>query len=282
MKIRIAYHTEYTYEHEVSFSPHLFRLFPRADYYLGVESVSFRTNAGADVQYRRDIFDNEIARCFYPGKNRVLEAALEIELDVRERNAFHFLLERHAVDFPFQYKEEEKIVLEPFLAVGGETVSLPFWTPQASPAFTVTALVELNEALFANIQYERREDGPARPPAETLALRSGACRDFAVLLAAVLRSLGIAARLASGYLCEFGESEKRAQGALHAWVEAYIPGAGWLGMDPTNGVLCNHNHITAAVGLTPGDITPVDGIYYGKTHVPSVMTAGLEMIQCDR
>jgi transglutaminase-like putative cysteine protease len=278
MKLHIAYHTEYTYEQEVSFSPHFFRLFPRADYFLSVEKVSFRTNATAGVQYRRDIFDNEIARCFYPGKNLVLEAALDLDLDIRGRNAFDFLLERYAVDFPFQYKEEDRAVLAPFLA--GAKATLPFWTPPSTPCSTVTAMVELNEAIFANIKYERRDEGAARPGAETIALGCGSCRDFAVLMADVLRGYGVAVRLASGYLCEFGEGEKRAEGALHAWVEAYLPGAGWLGMDPTNGILCNHNHITAAVGLTPGDITPVDGIYYGNTHVPSVMTAGLEMTQC--
>ncbi len=278
MKLHIAYHTEYTYEQEVSFSPHFFRLFPRADYFLSVERVSFRTNATAGVQYRRDIFDNEIARCFYPGKNLVLEAALELELDVRERNAFDFLLERHALDFPFQYNDEEKFVLAPFLA--GAKAPLPFWTPTGSPCSTVTAIVGMNEAIFKNIRYERRDEGAARPGAETLALCSGSCRDFSVLLADALRYYGVAVRLASGYLCEFGEGEHRAEGALHAWVEAYLPGAGWLGLDPTNGVLCNHNHITAAVGITPGDITPVDGIYYGNTHVPSRMSAGLKMIPC--
>jgi transglutaminase-like putative cysteine protease len=75
-----------------------------------------------------------------------------------------------------------------------------------------------------------------------LQLGRGACRDFAVLMAEALRELGLAARLASGYLCEFGEGEKRAEGALHAWVETYIPGPGWLGLDPTNGTLCDHHH----------------------------------------
>ena len=159
--------------------------------------------------------------------------------------------------------------------------SLPFWTPPGAPISTVTALVELNEALFKNIRYERRDDGPARPPAETVALRSGACGIFQCCWRTSSRAHGVAVRLASGYLCEFTEGEKKAEGALHAWVEAYLPGAGWLGLDPTNGVFCNQNHITAAVGLTTGDITPVDGSYYGKTHVPSRMTAGLEMTSCE-
>ena len=107
-----------------------------------------------------------------------------------------------------------------------------------------------------HLAYERREEGVAREPAETIALGRGACRDFAVLLAVLLRQMGVAARLASGYMVETGERERRAEGALHAWTEAYLPGAGWIGLDPTNGILCDHHHILAAVGLEPGRRLP--------------------------
>lgn len=281
MKIKVFYQTDYRYEKSVSFSPHIFRLFPKADQFVGTESLSFETNPGADVQYRKDVFDNNIAFCFYPDKDQDLIARLEIELQLRERNAFHFLLDAHALDFPFQYKPSELRALEPYLkcAQAGAPLLLPFW--KAEPKPTVTALVELNEAIFKNLQYERRDEGPARTPGETLSLGVGACRDFSVLLAETLRGMGIAARLASGYLCEFGAEDKRAEGALHAWTEAYLPGAGWLGLDPTNGVFCNENHITAAVGLTPDDISPVSGNYYDKQQVASTMSATLELIKID-
>jgi transglutaminase-like putative cysteine protease len=97
----------------------------------------------------------------------------------------------------------------------------------------------------------------------------------------VLRGLGVATRLASGYLCEFGDGEKVAEGSLHAWTEAYIPGAGWLGMDPTNGTFCDHHHLTAAVGLVPADIAPVLGNYYSKRPIPSTMNASLQIIPHD-
>ena len=86
---------------------------------------------------------------------------------------------------------------------------------------------------------------------ETLEIGKGACRDVALLLAAILRQQGLAARLTSGYLREADAKTKRAEGSLHAWTEVYLPGAGWVGMDPTNGIFCNHNFIAAAVGIEP-------------------------------
>jgi transglutaminase-like putative cysteine protease len=281
MKVEVHYSADYHYESEVSFSPHVFRLFPRADRFVNVTRIHFKTNADADIQYRRDLFDNETAYCFYPLRGTDLESRLVMGLELRERNPFHFLLESHALEFPFQYKPHERRALCSFLEPqsGDASRALPFWQPATGP--TVETLVGMNGAIHRNIKYERRDEGTAREPAETLALGVGACRDFSVLLAETLRANGVAARLASGYFCEFGAEEKRAEGSLHAWVEACLPGAGWVGMDPTNGTLCGQNHIAAAVGLTPGDIAPVAGSYFNETRVASRMDATLELIQCE-
>lgn len=276
MKVEIQFQTQYSYDEPVSFSIHLFRLFPKLGRHLSVSHAAFSTNLDARVSYRRDLFDNEIASAFYPEKSALLAANLQLRLEVAERNAFDFLLESHAFELPFVYKPEEMHVLAPFCDRSAR-LELPFWKAPTKPRQTVEALTELNFALHENIAYERREEGPPRAPHETLALGRGSCRDYAVLLAEALRQLGLAARLASGYLCEFGEEERRAEGALHAWTEAYLPGAGWVGFDPTNGILCNHNHITAAVGLTPADIAPILGRYFHPTHVPSQMATSLHI-----
>jgi transglutaminase-like putative cysteine protease len=276
MKIAIHYQTQYAYAEPVSFSLHLFRLFPKADRHLALRKVSFQTNADAVVSYRRDLFDNEIASVFYPSHSALLTAQLSLELEVEERNAFGFLLDSHALEAPFPYKPEEQRVLAPFCS-GNTPVTLPFWSPPPTPQATIATLVELNRALHENLIYERREEGDPRSPAETVAMGRGACRDFAVLMAATLRGMGLAARVVSGYLCEFGETEKHAEGALHAWTETYLPGAGWIGFDPTNGILCNHNHIPTAVGLSAQDIAPIFGRYFHKTHVPALMTASLQI-----
>jgi transglutaminase-like putative cysteine protease len=277
VNVRILYQTQYAYEQTVTFSPHLFRLFPKVDRHLKVRRLDFQTNLDAVVNYRRDIFDNEVASCFYPTPSALLAASFNIEIEVEERNAFGFLLDQHALNAPFAYKPAELRVLQPYLQTD-PTPQLPFWKPPAQPQPTIEMLVGLNDAIHANLEYERREEGESRPSAETIALGRGACRDFSVLLADVLRGMGLAARLASGYLCEFGDTEKVAEGALHAWVETYLPGAGWFGIDPTNGTFCDHHHLTAAVGLTAADISPVLGNYYHKTHVGHQMNASLQII----
>lgn len=276
MKVGILYQTQYLYAEPVSFSSHIFRLFPKADRYLSVRSLAFQTNANATVNYRRDLFDNEIASCFYPGQSALLSASLQIELEIQPRNAFGFLLASHALDFPFTYEPFEAEILAPFRQAEAP-VHLPFWSPPSSPQPTIDTFVALNKALHQNLTYERREEGPAYAPEETLKLGRGSCRDFAVLLAGVARGLGLAARLASGYLCEFGSGKKVAEGSLHEWTEIYLPGAGWVGFDPTNGYLCNHNHITTAVGFRHEDIALISGTYFHPTPVPAQMTASLQI-----
>lgn len=277
MKVQILYQTQYAYETTVTFSPHLFRLFPKTDHHLKVRHLQFQTNLDAVVNFRRDLYDNEIASCFYPAPSSLLAASFDIELEVGEKNAFGFLLEARALSLPFEYEPAERRVLAPYLQQG-DPVRLPFWKAPSRPQATLETLVDLNAAIHRGLEYERREEGPARAPAETLVAGRGACRDYAVLLAETLRQLGLAARLASGYLCEFGDRQKRADGALHAWTEVYLPGAGWLGLDPTNGTLCDHHHLPAAVGLAAIDIAPVLGSYYHEAPVASQMMASLRIV----
>ena len=132
-----------------------------------------------------------------------------------------------------------------------------------------------------HIAYERREEGSAQAPAETLRRSAGACRDTARLLAAALRELGLAARLVSGYLWEPDDSPspRRAEGAFHAWTEAYLPGAGWVGLDGTNGVWCGPSFIACAAGLSPADITPVLGSYFANAPVTAKMSASVHIEQ---
>lgn len=280
MNIAIRYRATYAYDEPAGFSPHLVRLFPKNDRHVRTDRVVFETDAVADVQYRRDLFDNEIAKCFYPEKRDELHFRLELDIALTARNPFHFLLDSHALNLPFDYLPHEAAALALYRKPGVLPALPAALQPSATVRPTVETLVGMNSWIFENLGYMRRDEGEAWSPSQTLTEGRGACRDFSVLLVEVLRAHGLAARLASGFLWEPPDVPKedlRAESALHAWVEAYLPGAGWMGFDPTNGVLCDHHRITAAVGLTPEDINPISGVYYGHKEIPHTMTATLEI-----
>ncbi|MEO6969857.1 MAG: transglutaminase family protein [Chthoniobacterales bacterium] len=281
MKLGVRYETAYRYDVPVHFSRHEIRLFPRGDVFTQLLRMEFETNEGARVRFGRDVFDNCIASCSFSAPADELRFHLELDLTLEKKNPFDFLLAPEATSLPFSYEPELERVLAPFRETDASApLEIPRWErPQPeAPRSTVTALVELNERLHECVGYERREEGPARPPAETLRLGRGACRDVAVLLAAVLRQCGLAARLTSGYLREADAESKRAEGSLHAWTEVYLPGAGWVGMDATNGAFSNHNFIAAAVGIEPGDVTPIDGSFYPRQATSAQMTSRLELV----
>ena len=288
IRLRIDHQTRYDFERPVEFAPHFVRLFPRTEPGRLVQRVHFKTNADADVQYRRDVFDNCIARCSYPSATAQLFFDYSLELELHEQNPYHFLLDYDAANYPFQYRPNLAARLAaPLVPPAGESAQtatapllpMPFWQAPTAPVMTVTLLIELLDAVNKNIGYDRREEGEARPPGETLRLGHGSCRDVAVLLAAILRELGFAARLASGYLCEFGEAteRRRAVGAMHLWTDVFLPGAGWVGLDATNNRFCNHEFITTAVGLTSAEVTPISGSYLGGQLVPGTMNATIEL-----
>ncbi len=280
MQLGLRYDTRYAYDEPVNFSTHELRLFPRGDCFTRVARFEFRTNEDAAVRFMRDAFDNIVIACTYPAKAAEVRFALEVDLQIEERDPFDFLLATEATKLPLRYGENEAGVLREFSAARTEALRLAGWTPPSAdaPRPTVSGLVELNRIVHETIAYERRETGAALMPAETLRGGKGACRDVALLLAELLRQMGLAARLTSGYLREGGSGKRRAEGSLHAWTEVYLPGAGWVGMDATNGVFCNENFVAAAVGLHSADISPILGSFYHKRKVACKMTSRLELI----
>src|ERR1700682_4320321 len=281
MKLGLRYQTTYRYEEPVGFSPHHVRLFPRSDRFSRVRRFDFTTAPQGSVRSSRDVFENTVASCFFPERSKELEFRLAINLDLDEKDPFHFILEHGAVETPFEYETAVAKLLAPYRERRTkDRLVVPGWAPPTSRnrRDTVTTLVKLNKTLHECIGYERREEGAALSPAETLRLGRGACRDVTVLLAEILRQMGFAARLTSGYLRESDAETRRAEGSLHAWTEVFLPGAGWIGLDATNGVFCNHNFIGAAARLTPADIQPISGIYFNKKRIPAQMTRKLQLI----
>jgi transglutaminase-like putative cysteine protease len=275
MNLTVEYRAEYRYEGKVSLSPHVLRLFPRDALQARVRALRFATNESGSVNWRHDLFDNVVAQCFYPRQEDRLVFSLDAQIEVEERNPFGFLLDSRALQWPAEYAPREREVLASFMVA--EPIESPVALRPMTGSETIGSLVAMNQWVHANIAYERREEGEAHPPAETLRLRRGACRDAAALLAAALRAQGLAARLVSGYLWESvsDPAERKADGALHAWTEVFLPGAGWVGMDPSNGVFVDHHYIAAAVGIAPADIAPVTGLYFGDRAVPHRLETSL-------
>ncbi|HEY2138754.1 MAG TPA: transglutaminase family protein [Chthoniobacterales bacterium] len=280
MKLGLRYQTTYRYEEPVAFSRHDLRLFPRSDRFSRVRRLEFSTTPEATIRYSRDVFENTVASCYFPERGKELSFLLAIDLDLDKKDPFHFILAPEAVDLPFSYDARTTELLAAYRERQvSEQLRLPGWeAPAKKRRGTVETLVDLNKRLHECIGYERREQGEALSPVETLRRKRGACRDVAVLAAEMLRQMGLAARLTSGYLRESDSATRRAEGSLHAWTEVFLPGAGWVGLDATNGVFCNHNFIGAAVGLIPADITPISGAFYHPDRVPGEMTSRLELI----
>lgn len=278
MKLRIRYNALYTYDGPASLSPHLVRIFPRMDLFVSVETTRFTTHPSGDVQWRRDLFDNLIACCFFPQTVESLPFELALDLEVRERNPFHFLLDSRALQMPCDYSQEEREILSAFLDPG-PSLALPAPLAPRAPRPTVETLVCFIRWFHENLEYERREAGDPQTPEVTLQRGKGSCRDFVALFARSLRRNGMAVRLASGFVWEGdkAEEDRHAESALHAWVEAYLPGAGWVGLDPTNGVFCDHHFVTTAVGLNHWDISPITGTYFANDALPSTMTTSLDV-----
>ena len=194
VKLGIRYETEYSYDEPVGFSPHDVRLFPEGWTFRRVRRLDFSTRPKATVRFSQDVFDNTVASCYFPERSQELQLQLAIDLDLEERDPFHFLLENYAVDLPFVLMSRLlEPVLEPYRTrrSNGELKVASWSAPnEETPRSTVSTLVELNQTIHECIGYERREEGVAREPEETLRIGRGACRDVAVLLAEILRGHG--------------------------------------------------------------------------------------------
>jgi transglutaminase-like putative cysteine protease len=275
MLLRIDYKASYAYETQVSLSPHVIRVFPRRDMFVRVQDLSFDCGGGADIQFRRDLFDNETAYCFFPTDTYAFDITLRATLDVTPRNALHFLLDNHGTHIPPAYSDNERVQLQTYMQSDS---SFPLPAPLAPEGSrpTVETLMTMVRWMNDYLDYERRDEGPPLEPGVLLEKQKGTCRDYTALLLEALRQNGVAARLVSGYLWKgLTPNGREGDDDLHAWVEAYLPGAGWIGLDPTNGTFCDHHALAAAAGLTPDDIAPVSGVYYGHRPVPSALTTSL-------
>jgi uncharacterized protein (DUF2126 family)/transglutaminase-like putative cysteine protease len=277
MSIRIAlYHrTVYRFDRDVRLGPHSIRLRPAPHCRTRVASYSLRVEPeGHFLNWQQDPHGNHVARVVFPEQTRELVLEVDLIADLVAINAFDFFLEPEVEQLPFAYEPALAASLAPCLVLppGGPLVDefveafrrgLP-----PSGARTVDALVAVNRAVYDRVRYLIRMEPGVQDPETTLALGSGSCRDSAWLLVAVLRRLGLAARFCSGYLVQLAADVKPLDGPpgptrdftdLHAWAEVFLPGAGWVGFDPTSGLLAAEGHLPLAATPDPAGAAPVTG-----------------------
>ena len=273
MSIHVALNhlTHYRYDRLVALGPQLVRLRPAPHCRTRILSYSLKvTPAKHFINWQQDPESNYLARLVFPEKTDELRIEVDLIAEMAVLNPFDFFLEPYAETYPFGYQGAEKRDLAPYLVMfRGEPLFKEYLgTIPRERKRTIDWLVELNLKLSRDIRYLIRMEPGVQTPELTLRKKSGSCRDSSWLLVQLLRHMGLAARFVSGYLIQLTADMKSLDGPsgpaqdftdLHAWCEVYLPGAGWIGFDPTSGLLAGEGHIPLACTPEPGAAAPVTG-----------------------
>ena len=273
MTIRVAlnHYTRYRYDRPVALSPHVVRLRPAPHSRTPIRAYSLRITPDTHfINWQQDPFGNYLARLVFPEKTAEFSVEVDLVADLTVINPFDFFLEEYAETVPFRYPAALAEELAPYLKIREQGPRLQAWlvAVDRTPETTMDFLVGLNQRLQGEIGYSIRMEPGVQSCEETLARSIGSCRDSAWLLCQILRHLGLAARFVSGYLVQLVADLKSLDGPsgpeqdftdLHAWTEVYLPGAGWVGLDPTSGLLASEGHIPLACSPDPGSAAPIAG-----------------------
>lgn len=273
MTIRIVcrHMTHYRYDRPVMLSPHVLRLRPAPHSRTPIRAYSLRISPAQHfINWQQDPFGNYLARLVFPEKSSELKIEVEVAADMTVINPFDFFVEESAETIPFAYDLQLQKELAPYFEVTDNGPLLSAWLDQVDRSATPTVdfLVSLNRRVWETVKYSVRMEPGVQSGEETLQRAIGSCRDSAWLLVQILRHLGLAARFVSGYLVQLTADEKSLDGPsgpetdftdLHAWTEVYIPGAGWVGLDPTSGLFAGEGHIPLACAPHYASAAPVTG-----------------------
>ncbi|TWU11576.1 Transglutaminase-like superfamily protein [Symmachiella macrocystis] len=271
IRVALNHKSIYEYDRAVEMNPHVVRLRPAPHCRTPINSYSLRVLPGKHfLNWQQDPHSNHLARLIFNGETTLFEVEVDLVAEMTVVNPFDFFLEPDAEMFPFKYEESLAKDLLPFLHVhpAGPELTALFESVDMTPTKTIDFIVDLNRRLQQIVSYVVRLEHGVQTPEETLELGSGSCRDSAWLMVQLLRRLGLAARFVSGYLIQLKpdvESLDGPSGAtedftdLHAWAEVYLPGAGWIGLDPTSGLLAGEGHIPLACTPEPINAAPITG-----------------------
>jgi transglutaminase-like putative cysteine protease len=284
--ITVRHVTTYRYKQPVAFGEHRMMLRPRDSYDQRLlDSKLVIRPVPADIRWVHDVFGNCVAIARFTGRAEELRFESVIRLDHSATNALDFQIEEYATRYPFTYGADEmpdllRLIERQYLDPEHE---IDRWAGQFlrhdGRSDTSELLAAMTHAIRREMVYESREESGIQDPVKTLRIGSGSCRDFAVLMVEAVRSLGLAARFVSGYLyVPEGRLRNRVGGgATHAWLEVYLPGAGWVEFDPTNGIVGNHDLVRVAVVRDPRQAVPISGSWTGFPSDHLGMTVEVEV-----
>ncbi|RYE86215.1 MAG: transglutaminase family protein [Hyphomicrobiales bacterium] len=288
--LRVRHITTYAYKRPVGFGEHRVLFRPRDSY------DQFLLDARIDVsptpsklRWIHDVFGNCVAIANFETRADELRFETNIVLDHTPDAGPRFSTRRRAQSWPFEYDPEDLPDLEPVMRrhypdEGDEVAS---WAKKfVSPSGTTDTghlLATMTMAIHESFNYSRRTNPGTQPPQVTMITRTGTCRDFALLMMEACRSLGLAARFVTGYIYVPSRdgSLNRGGGATHAWCQVFVPGAGWIEFDPTNGIVGNRDLIRVGVARDPRQAIPLSGTYAGKMDDPQGMTVQVNVTSAD-
>ncbi|MEO9324082.1 transglutaminase family protein [Nocardioides sp. C4-1] len=278
IKVALEHRTTYDFAHPVTVGPHVVRLRPAPHTRTPIEAYTLAVEPeGHFLNWQQDPFGNWMARLVFPEKVSRLDITVGLVADLMVINPFDFFVEEYAETFPFVYENSLHADLFPYLRpVDDAEQADAFRQSLPQPDVTegipiITFLAALSAAVHAEVAYSVRMEAGVQTPDETLARRIGSCRDSAWLLVALLRQHGLAARFVSGYLVQLATDPDAMIGLdgpsgpqqdftdLHAWAEVYLPGAGWVGMDPTSSLFAGEGHIPLSATPHPSSAAPIEG-----------------------
>ena len=260
---RLLHTTRYRFDHQVALGPHEIRLRPSGPLAGDVSEYRLRIwPAPSIAQWRLDLWNNHVFQAWFSSPVTELTVSNQFRFHPGSANPFDFALESSAVDYPIELDAALSSNLAPYLELSESACWVEPWT--AYQGTSITLLLELNRWINENIAYEARAEAGIQSCSQTLTSRRGSCRDTAWLLALGLRKLGYPTRFVSGYWLQVDSGA----GELHAWTEVYLPGAGWLGLDPTAGLLVSNQHLPVARSPLPDQTAPIRGSHDGSPSQP--------------
>jgi transglutaminase-like putative cysteine protease len=280
-RYKIVHHTYYNFSDAVRLGEHELLLRPREDHSQRIESFALRISPEPALLWHRDVEGNSVGVAKF--EQAVTQLAIESEVIVQKynENPLDFLVADYAVDYPLLYREDDKVLLAPYceLTTNNNRPQLTSWISRIwQPSEKIqnyTLLHRLAQSINTTLSYNVREEPGVQTAEQTLNCGSGSCRDYAFLFMQAAQSLGMAARFVSGYL---HDRDSLVAGATHAWAEVYLPGAGWLGFDPTIGAIVGADHFPVAVARLPESVPPVSGSYRGSAT--STLDVGVWVSRC--